>query len=300
MTRRTQDLLVDEHAVQRQLQQKSGHRRKELLQLGKASAAPRVRRNDPLPRLELVSIGLDDLKLAARKIRKCSPAHVRELMGSISELGFCAPILVGKDNLVLDGEIRVEAAKALGLPTVPCIRIDHLTDVEQRTLRLALNRLSEKGQWDLRELKIEFEELVLTEAPIEISGFSLDQIDQIILGDEEGAEKGPLAPESDAVAVARLGDIFRLSEHRIICGDSTNPAVVAKLMDGDSPARLVLTDEPYNVPIVGNVTGGALREFLMASGEMSDAEFRAFNDDWMSATLPWLCDGGVFGTFIDW
>jgi DNA modification methylase len=70
-------------------------------------------------------------------------------------------------------------------------------------------------------------------------------------------------------------------------------------MDGDSPARLVLTDEPYNVAIARNVTGGVHREFLMASGEMSDAEFRAFNDDWMSAALPWLCDGGVFATFID-
>jgi ParB-like nuclease domain len=165
-------------------------------------------------------------------------------MGSISELGFCAPILVGKDNLVLDGEIRIEAAKALGLPTVPCIRIDHLTDIEQRTLRLAVNRLSEKGQWDLGELKIEFEELILTEAPIEISGFSLEEIDQIILGDEpEGVERGPLTPDRDAVAIARLGDIFRLSVHSIICGDSTNPVVVAILMDGDPPARLVLTDE---------------------------------------------------------
>jgi hypothetical protein len=300
MARRSHDLLVDEHAIQRQLQRKSGHRRKELLQLAKASAAPHARRNDPLPQLELVSIGLDDLKSAARKIRKCNPAHVRELMGSISELGFCAPILVGKDNLVLDGEIRIEAAKALGLRTVPCIRIDHLTDVEQRTLRLALNRLGEKGQRDLRELKIEFEELILTDAPIEISGFSLNQIDQIILGDEEGAEKGPLAPASDAVAVAHLGHIFRLGKHRIICGDATDPAVVAKLMDGDSPARLVLTDEPYNVAIARNVTGGVHREFLMASGEMSDAEFRVFNDDWMSAALPWLCDGGVFATFIDW
>ena len=120
-------------SLQPQLQRKSGHRRKELLQLAKASAAPHARRNDPMPQLELVSIGLDDLKLAARKIRKCTPAHVRELMGSIRELGFCAPILVGKDNLVLDGEIRIEAAKALGLPTVPCIRIDHLTDVERWT-----------------------------------------------------------------------------------------------------------------------------------------------------------------------
>jgi hypothetical protein len=153
MTRRSHDLLVDEHAVQRQLQRKSGHRRKELVQLAKASVAPRARRNDPVPRLELVSIELDDLKLAARKIRKCVPAHVRELMGSISELGLCAPILVGKDNLVLDGGIRIEASKALGLPVVPCIRIDHLTDVEQRTLRLPLNRLGEKGQWIFANLK---------------------------------------------------------------------------------------------------------------------------------------------------
>jgi hypothetical protein len=184
---------------------------------------------------------------------------------------------------------------------VPCIRIDHLTEVEQRTLRLALNRLSEKGQWDLGELKIEFEELILTEAPIEISGFALEQIDQIVLGDDvEEVEQGPLAPEPDAVPFARLGDIFRLGEHRILCGDATDPAVLARLMDGESSARLVLTDEPYNVPIARNVTGGTHREFLMASGEMSEAEFLAFNGDWMSAVLPFLCDGGVFGTFIDW
>jgi len=301
MVRKNHISLVDEWSLPRQLQRKSRRRREELLQLAKASAAPRARRNDPLPRLELANIGLDDLHLAARKTRKCTPAHVREVMGSISELGFCAPIIVGKDNLVLDGEIRIEAAKHLGLPTVPCIRVDHLTDVEQRTLRLAVNRLSEKGEWDLTELKIEFEELILTDAPIDISGFALEQIDQIVLCDEtEGAEQGPLAPEPDMIAIAHLGDIFRLGEHRIVCGDATDPAVLAKLMDGDSPARLVLTDEPYNVAIAGNVTGGTHREFLMGSGEMSEAEFLAFNSDWMSAALPFLCDGGVFGTFIDW
>ena len=71
-------------------------------------------------------------------------------------------------------------------------------------------------------------------------------------------------------------------------------------MEGDAPARLVLTDEPYNVPIAGHVTGGDHREFAMASGEMTDAEFLAFNEAWMAAVLPYLCDGGVFGTFIDW
>ncbi len=71
-------------------------------------------------------------------------------------------------------------------------------------------------------------------------------------------------------------------------------------MEGETPARLVLTDEPYNVPIAGHVTGGRHREFAMASGEMTDAEFLAFNEAWVAATLPCLCDGDVFGTFIDW
>jgi hypothetical protein len=301
MVRPTHDLFIEEQALQHQLQRKSRRRRKDLSELAKASAAPRRRRNDPLPQLELVRIRPDDLNLPKRKTRKCTPAHVREVMGAISALGFCAPILAGRDNLVLDGEVRVEAAKALGLATVPCIRIDHLTDEEQRTLRLAVNRLSEKGEWDLEELKIEFEELILTEAPIEISGFSLEEIDQILLGEViEGAEEGPLAPEPGAVPVARLGDIFRLGKHRMICGDATDPAALARLMDDDSFARLVLTDEPYNVPIARNVTGGAHRGFLMASGEMTEAEFIAFNIDWMSAVLPFLCDGGLFGTFIDW
>ena len=93
--------------------------------------------------------------------------------------------------------------------------------------------------------------------------------------------------------------MFQLGAHRIVCGDATDPAVFARLLEGDVPARLVLTDEPYNVKIAW-ITGGAHREFAMASGEMTDAEFLAFNEAWTAAVLPYLCDGGVCGTFIDW
>jgi len=86
----------------------------------------------------------------------------------------------------------------------------------------------------------------------------------------------------------------------MICGDATDPIVLRRLMEGDPPARLVLTDEPYNVKIAGHVTGGAHREFAMASGEMSDEEFLGFNVAWIEAAIRHLCDGGVFGTFIDW
>ena len=143
--------------------------------------------------------------------------------------------------------------------------------------------------------------MTIEEAPIEISGFTLDEIDQIIIADEaEAVEQGPLGPDESAVAIARAGDVFELGPHKVVCGDATDPAVLRLLMGGDCPARLILTDEPYNVPIAGHVTGGAHREFAMASGEMTAEQFLAFNLAWIEAAAGYLCDGGVFGTFIDW
>ena len=283
-----------------QLRRKSRVRRDQQERLAQASAV-RPRRNDILPRLELSYIPIADLRPSSRKVRKLDPAHVREVASSISALGFCDPLLVGRDNEPINGEVRYEAAKLLSLDLIPCVRIGHLRPEEQRVLRLAVNRLAEKGQWDLDALKIEFNELIVTDAPIEVSGFTLDEIDQVILGDGAGGlEQGPLEPEPFAAPVAKLGDMFQLGSHRVVCGNATDPQTLRLLSDGDDPVRLVLTDEPYNVRISGHVTGGAHREFAMASGEMSDAEFLAFNMSWIKSVVPYLCDGGVFGTFIDW
>jgi len=153
----------------------------------------------------------------------------------------------------------------------------------------------------LEALKIEFEELILAGAPIEIPGFSLDEIDQTILGDgKEGWEEGPLEPEPSVTPISRLGDVFQLGPHRIACADATDPETLLRVIGEGEVARLVLTDEPYNVRIGGNVTKGRHREFAMASGEMSDDEFLAFNEAWMKSVLPHLHDGGVLTTFIDW
>jgi DNA modification methylase len=235
-----------------------------------------------------------------RKLRKSDPAHVREIANSINTLGFNVPLLIGKDNIVVDGDSRLEAAKLLGLSSVPCIRVDHLDETEQRLLRLAVNRLGEKGFWDVGELEAEFKELIIADVPIEISGFGSDEIDQVVIGgNEDRCEAGDLAPLPGASASARVNDLFLLGSHLLICGDATDPAVVRRLMRTDV-ARMVLTDEPYNVAIGGHVTGGDHREFVMASGEMTDSQFLDFNQKWMDAVLPHLVDGGILGTFIDW
>jgi DNA modification methylase len=283
-----------------QLGRKSRHRRHRQERLAQASSA-RPRRNDILPGLELSYIPTADLRPSPRKVRKLDPAHVREVASSIGALGFCVPILVGCGNEIINGEVSYEAGKQLGLDRLPCILIEHLSLEEQRVLRIAVNRLAEKGEWNLDALQIEFKELILLDAPIEITGFAPAEIDHVILGDDaKGVEQGPLEPEPSAAPVTRLGDMYRLGVHRIVCGNATDPAVLARLLEGDPPARLILTDEPYNVKIAGNVTGGPHREFAMASGEMTDAEFSTFNEAWVAAATSYLCDGGVLGTFIDW
>jgi hypothetical protein len=198
----------NERALTHQLKGKSRRRRPDRGRL-RTPAPAHAARNDPLPDLELVYVPLEDLRLPSRVIRKLDAAHVHEVANAISTLGFCAPVLIGKDNAVIDGAVRIEAARRVGVGRVPCVRIEHLSETAQRVLRLAVNRLGEKGEWNLGELKIEFEELIVAEAPIEISGFTLDEIDHIVLNKADDAiEEGPFAPEADAIAVARIGDVF--------------------------------------------------------------------------------------------
>src|SRR5665213_1899802 len=175
------DLTFDTSPAARDLTEKlkakGRARRQGFANASQAHPDARVFRNDILPDLKLVNIALADVKVSDRKTRNHSGEQLGEIMQSIPTLGFCAPLLVGKDNLVIDGEARLEAARQLGLATLPCILIDHLTKAELRSLRLAINRLSEKGEWDVAELKAELEELIILDAPITVVGFSSDEID---------------------------------------------------------------------------------------------------------------------------
>jgi hypothetical protein len=204
---RTKNVL-ERDGLTNQLKVKSRSRRARLEGLSDATMLSPTGRNDLLPQLEVEYRPISEIRASPRKLRKLDRAHIRAIANSIAELGFCAPILIGIDNEIVDGESRFEAAMLLGSDQIPCIRIQHLSKADLRILRLAMNRLGEKGQWNLDELKVELEELVVLDAPIELSGFTLDEIDHISLDDHPDAiELGPLAPEAGAVAIARLCDV---------------------------------------------------------------------------------------------
>ena len=143
---------ANERGLTERLKGKSRRRREDISRLASAAAATCPRRNDIRPKIELVDIALDELQLPLRKVRNLDPAHVREVAGSISALGFCDPILIGKRNLVLDGVVRIQALRQLGVSHAACIHMDHLSEIEQRALRLSVNRLGEKGEWNLGAL----------------------------------------------------------------------------------------------------------------------------------------------------
>jgi len=295
----TKRQISGQPALRSALNNKSRARRADLSAIADVSS-DRTARNDLLPQLDLVERSPQQLILPARNVRKIEPAHLLEVINSIRTFGFCDPPLIDDDNRVLDGVIRVEAAKRLGLSSIRCIQAGHLSASERRLLRLALNRLGEKGRWELNELKVELSELIAEGVSIEASGFTSAEVDHITIGDEcDPIEAGALTPIANATPVAQLGDVFLLGKHRLICGDATNAETYTSLMGGNL-ARLVLTDQPYNVPIAGHVTKGDHNEFVMASGEMSAAEFSSFNASWMSVASQHVVDGGLLATFIDW
>jgi DNA modification methylase len=263
--------------------------------------APVRRRNDLAPRLKFVMTPTDRLKPASRQVRRRDATQKARVRASIERFGVCRPILVSADHTIVEGHGVWEVAKELGIAEIPCIVVDHLDANELRLLPIALNRISETGDWDPEILRIEFEELIVLGEDLVLTGFETVEIDTLLLGDTDDVSDEEALPELRADAVSRAGDVWVLGDHRLIQGDARDPYAYVLIMSEGELARLVLTDEPFNVPNVGHVTGdGRHREFAMANGEMNAEEFMAFNKAWMSAAMAYLVDGGLLATFIDW
>src|SRR5688572_24062099 len=238
---------------------------------------------------QIVERAIASLQPYPRNARTHSKKQVRQIAASIERFGFTNPVLISDDGEIIAGHGRVEAAKLLKWKAVPTLALSHLSATERRAYVLADNKLALNAGWDKEILAIELQALVDLEFDVELTGFSLAEIDLVI--DEAGeADPDGVDAADDAVtfasgpAVSRQGDLWQLGRHRLLCGDARSELDFDALMDGGK-ADLVFSDPPYNVKIDGNVCGlGSVkhREFAFASGEMSKAQFTAFLTDTLS------------------
>ncbi|WP_338467649.1 DNA methyltransferase [Novosphingobium sp. ZN18A2] len=256
---------------------------------------------------QLVERDIASLRPYARNARTHSRKQVKQIAASIERFGFTNPVLVSDEGEIVAGHGRVEAARLLGMKTVPTLALSHLGEAERRAYVLADNKLALNAGWDREILAIELQALVDLEFDVEVTGFSLAEIDLVLDEASEASPDGPAGPE-DAVPVisgtpvSRPGDIWQLGRHRLLCGDTRSAVDLDRLMDGDK-ADLVFTDPPYNVAIDGNVCGlGSVkhREFAFASGEMSRNEFTGFLEQTLTNMSRVMRDGAIAFVCMDW
>jgi DNA modification methylase len=259
--------------------------------------------------LRIEHVSIERLKLDPRNPRIHSDRQVKQIARSIEVFGFNVPVLADRDNKILAGHGRVYAVRRLRLRQIPVIRLEHLTTEQARAFAIADNRLSETSSWDDRLLAEVFRDLAAVELDfdLEATGFTMGEIDLRIEGLSVATAGNPdpadeLPATLDQPPVSRPGDLWELGRHRLLCGDALDRADYASLMQG-AAARVVFTDPPYNVPIDGHVSGKGRvrhREFLMASGQMTPAQFTRFLATALELLVRHSAAGSLHYVCMDW
>jgi DNA modification methylase len=229
----------------------------------------------------------------------------RQIAASIKAFGFTNPVLIDNRNTIIAGHGRVEAARLLGIDRVPTVRLEGLTQDQIRAYVIADNRLAEKAGWAKEILAIELQHLITIDETFDVTvtGFEIPEIDLIL--QEANAEQDNddvVDIDENTQAVTQTGDLWLLGKHRILCGNALAEASFKTLM-ANRRAHMVFVDVPYNVPIDGNVCGKGLirhREFSMASGEMTEAEFVAFLNTAFRFLARYGMGGSVHYICMDW
>ena len=243
------------------------------------------------------------LKPLGRETRKHPPAQVRKLAESLDRFGFVLPILIDGENRVVAGWGLLLAARKLGVVDVPAVIVSDLSEADLRLLRLALNRLGEDSSWDVDALKLEFGDLLEISHDIDltVSGFEMGEIDVALGGAIDEEDALPIVDEVDP-PLTKLGDLWRLGDHRLLCADALRAESYARLMQGER-AQMVFTDPPWNIAIEDNVSGlGAVKhkDFAMACGEMTPTEFEAFLHSSLGHAAAHSDDGALHYVCMHW
>lgn len=256
----------------------------------------------------LTVIYKDPKSLTARTSnpRVHSKKQIGQLKNSIQEFGFLRPVLVDADGGIIAGHGATLAAVELGMTDIPTVRVDHLSPAQVRAYVIADNKLAENSGWDRQLLALELKDLSLKFSfDLTLTGFELPEVD-LLLGELDGTKPG-VADEipdvdRDLPAVTQFGDVWQIGEHFLLCGDSTRRESYDALLRG-SKAQAVFTDPPYNVRIAGNVSGlgkTVHKEFAMASGEMTPAEFTTFLTTVFDHLAVFSADGSLHYICMDW
>lgn len=224
--------------------------------------------------IELVSVNV--LIPYVNNARTHDDAQIAQIAGSIKEFGFNNPVLIADDNSIIAGHGRVMAARKLGMDSVPCVRLSHLTDSQRKAYILADNRIALNSDWDSNLLALELKELDAEGMDLSMLGFDADEISAILnpITETEGLTDEDEVPEPPPEPITKLGDVWILGNHRLMCGDSTSIDAVDKLMDGNA-VDLVFTDPPYNV----SFNGRSGKHDVIKNDNLSDADFAQFIDE---------------------
>lgn len=256
---------------------------------------------------QVAECAISSLRPYAGNARTHSKKQIKQIARSIERFGFTNPVLVSDDGEIIAGHGRVEAAKLLGWKQVPTLALSHLSEDERRAYVIADNKLALNAGWDKAILAIELQALSELKFDVELTGFSLAEIDLVIDEAGEADPNGFDAPEDEVEfatgqPVSRHGDLWLMGRHKLLCGDARSSFGFEVLMGSES-VDLVFTDPPYNVKIDGNVCGlGAVkhREFAFASGEMSQNQFTAFLADTLGNAASVMRDGAIAYVCMDW
>jgi DNA modification methylase len=259
--------------------------------------------------LEITYRLVDGLKPDPANPRRHSKKQVRQIANSIQTFGFNVPVLIDRDNNVIAGHGRLLACRELGWTEVPTLCLDHLTSAQARAFMIADNRLSEIAAWDDRLLAQQLKDLSLLglDFNLEVIGFEMGEIDLRIASLEDVPDRADdpadAVPEVPAgPPLSKIGDLWLLGRHRVLCGNALDAATFAVLM-GQERAAMVFCDAPYNVAIDGHASGlGAIhhRPFPMASGEMDRTEFTTFLGEAFRNLAAFSVDGSLHYLCMDW
>jgi site-specific DNA-methyltransferase (adenine-specific) len=231
-------------------------------------------------KFEIVPVA--EIKPDERNARKHSDEQIKELRRSLREFGFVNPLLIDRDKKIIAGHGRLTAAIAEGMAAVPCIFVEHLTEAQRRAYMLADNRLAEHATWDMNLLSEELKFLDDLGFDITLTGFEMPEEETEALDD--GYE-----PELPTTPQSKVGQVYRLGRHRLMCGDSTSAEDVSLLMDG-AQADMLLTDPPYNVDYKGKTK----EELTIENDAQSDESFRDFLVKAFTNAQEHLKPGAVF------